>query len=168
MLVPLAVLGFVVGSYADCSKDEIFKLLDKGYSKAEVDGICGKSKKKSSSKWITPTNSVCKSNGGNINKDNVCEANWRNAKNICSVNGGRLATYNELKKVILDCGGIINDNKNIRYKSCFEKKGFVANNDYWSSTTDALYNSSAWGLFFYGGGDLRDSKTTNSSVICIK
>ena len=33
-----------MGSYANCNKDEIIKLLDKGYSKVEVDKICEEEK----------------------------------------------------------------------------------------------------------------------------
>jgi uncharacterized caspase-like protein len=39
------------------------------------------------SKWIKPTNSVCEANGGELYKG-VCQANWKNAKKICSASGG--------------------------------------------------------------------------------
>jgi len=110
----------------------------------------------STSKWINPSNSVCKANGGKFYKG-VCYANWKDAQKICSVSGGRLPTIDELKKVITDCGGNItyalfsdNGKKNINnsdYQKCYKKKGFESN-FYWSSTInkDYRYKNDVWGV----------------------
>ena len=161
LLVPLAVFGFVVGSYADYSKDEIFKLLDKGYSKTEVDGICGKSKKKSSSKWITPTDKQVK---------------WKKAKELCENNGGRLPTIEELKEVVTDCGGEMKydssaerkrNRNNSRYQSCCNEKGF-SSNYYWSATTYANNRDIAWLVYFYNGNVYNNYKDSNYYVRCVR
>ena len=81
LLVLLVVLGFAVG----CDKKE--------------------ASEKKESKWITPSDSVCKSNGGEI-KDNGCEANWENANKICSASGGSLPSIDLLSFIaVVDCGG---------------------------------------------------------------
>jgi hypothetical protein len=95
VLVPLVVLGFAVGSYADCSKDEIMKLLDKGYSKSEVDGVCGKSAKKTDLVWGKPNSKTCIANGGKMS-EGVCTSTWSVANNICSVLNGQLPNIYEL------------------------------------------------------------------------
>ncbi len=58
-----------------------------------------------SSNWITPMESICKSKGANKVSDGVCDVNWKNAKKICSESGGRLPNIDELRKVIINCGG---------------------------------------------------------------
>jgi len=180
MLVPLAVLGFVVGSYADCSKDEILKFLDKGYSKTEVDGICGKNEsKKEELTWITPSDKICKANGGEIGKHG-CKAEWLKAEDICHASGGELPTIEELKKLVADCGGInttyddkdwysVTD-KNIAnksYQACYKEKG-LSPNLYWSSSTIKGYEYNAWVLFFYYGGVYGYNKGHNHYVSCVR
>jgi len=85
-------------------------------------------------------------------KDTGEKAEWKKAKVICRAKGGRLPTIEELRKVIMDCGGVINDgknnNKNSSYQSCYKAKGFASNN-YWSSTTNASVSSDAWYVSFY-------------------
>jgi len=140
ILVPLAVLGLAVGSYADCSKDETLKLIDKGFSKSEINGICNKSESKPKGLiWVTPSDRVCKANGGKIDKHGICDAHWMEAKDICRASGGRLPDRYELKKVIVDCGGTVDDytnNKaNSAYQSCYKRKGFSSSYDYWSSSS---------------------------------
>ena len=178
MLLPLAVFGLVVGSYADCTKNEIMKLIDTGYSKTEIKGICKRSEpKKEKSKWINPTQKVCKANGGKMN-GYICKSNWSNAKNICSASGGRLPTIDELRKVITDCGGEIKEEddattewtrnkKNTFYQACYKKKGFLSSNDYWSTTTNACESSVAWYVAF-NRGDYWLSKTSEGSIRCVR
>ncbi len=92
----------------------------------------------------------------------------------------RLPTIDELKKVIVDCGGInttlddddwdtITDkNKNNNhYQECYKSKGFTSY-DYWSSTTYASYTSYAWFVDFYGGYTGYGYKSGNSSVRCVR
>ena len=146
------------------------KFLDKGYSKAEVDGICGKSESKSSSKWITPTNSVCKANGGQIDRHGTCEAPWIMSKDICHASNLRLPTINELKKVIVDCGveveHNINNKTDLSYKNCYNKKGFSSHYLYWSSTTYTLNSLDAYFADFNVGNDPHGAKTLKVAVLC--
>ena len=172
VLVPLAVFGLVVGSYANCSKDDILKLIDKGFTKTEINGICGKSEKKTSLKWITPSNKTCMSYGGKIKKG-VCEASWSTAKDICSASGGRLPSVYELKKVIVDCGGTIDDSdnneKNFVYQNCYKQKGFSSSyNNYWSSTGNGSGTSYAWGVNFVDGYTDSGDKSYNNYVRCVR
>jgi len=55
-------------------------------------------KPKITSKWIRPTKSVCKANGGEID-NGECIANWENAKKICSASGGKLPTREDFLKL---------------------------------------------------------------------
>jgi len=170
VLVPLAVLGFAVGSYADCSKDEILKLIDKGFTKTEIKGICEKSEKKTSLKWITPSKKTCNSYGAKI-EDGVCTANWLTAKDICSASSGRLPSVYELKKVVVDCGGTINDTdnnqKNSLYYDCYKQEGFTSGN-YWSSTTLASLTNYAWYVYFYTGYTYSHYKSYGANVRCVR
>ena len=162
VLVPLMVLGLSVGSYADCTKDEIMKLIDKGYSKTEINGICGKNEpKKTKSKWFSPTNK---------------KVTWKKAKEVCRDNGGRLPTREELKRVVINCGGKMKDNNsaasernrnNDNYQSCYKRKGFTSYT-YWSSITYANYTSLAWGVNFYGGFMDCYPKSNNNNVRCVR
>ena len=80
----LVIIGFTILSYANCSKEEVIKLGDKGHSKLEINKICEKDKpKKEELKWISPSKKVCKENEGKM-IGGICRANWSNAKNICS------------------------------------------------------------------------------------
>ena len=182
-LVLLVIFGFVVGSYASCSKDEFIKFIDKGYSKTEIDVICGKSentetkeKKKEVFKWISQsaTNNVCKSNGGEI-KNEICEAEWSDAKKICSASGGRLPSVDELKRVVRDCGGeIANDigaiwDKNAynsSYQSCYKNKRF-SSTYYWSTTSNVSDTNNAWYVHFYNGDSNNYAKSNINAVRCV-
>lgn len=172
VLIPLAVLGLVVVSYADCSKDEIMKLIDKGYTKTEINGICGKSEsKKKELEWVTPSNKTCVSYGGEIDKHGVCESNWATAKDICSASNATLPSLYELKKVIVDCGGKIDDfdnnSANSSYQSCYKRKGFTSYY-YWSSTTRASNTNYAWYVYFSNGGTDYYNESTNNNVRCVR
>ncbi len=89
------------------------------------------------SKWIKPSDSVCRANGGKL-YEGVCQAYWENAKKICRASGGRLPSRADLKKVVVDCGGSFTTygnkdwdsltDKNIAnksYQACYKQKGFV-------------------------------------------
>ena len=175
ILVPLAVFGLVGVSYANCSKDEIIKLIDKGYFKTEINRICGKSKSKSkskqeTSKWINPTQKVCNANGGKISYGD-CKADWSNAKAICQASGGRLATLDEFKKVITDCNGTLGDFysnlKNSAYHNCLDKKDFSSK--YWSSTDNGPKNNPAWGAWVFGGNEMTGyGKSQEFYVRCMR
>ena len=89
VLMLLVVLGFAVGCENKTEPNE----------------------KKTELKWINPTQKVCQANDGKMD-DDICEANWSDAKDICRASGGRLPTIDELKKVVTDCGGTIDDYDN--------------------------------------------------------
>ena len=171
VLVALMVLGFAVASYADCNKNEIMKLIDKGYSKTEINGICGKSEaKKKKSKWISPTQKVCKANGGKMD-GYTCKANWSDAKDICRASGGRLSTIDELKKVLTDCGGTIDNDNNKAdsvYQDCYKKKGFSDSSNYWSSTSFVDREDVAWFVYFNDGYVNGTHKDSNYYVRCVR
>ena len=92
--------------------------------------------------WAKPSQSVCESNGGSYNGD--CDANWENAKIICSAIGGVLPNRETLSEIVTDCGGYIgisyNNSVNESYQACYREKGFSPLH-YWSSTT-SVHNSS--------------------------
>ena len=120
-------------------------------------------------KWVKPSQSVCESNGGSYNGD--CDANWENAKIICSAIGGVLPNIETLKTVITDCGGGIDDFSNNRenesYQACYKEKGFTSN-IYWSSTTFVSNSSEAWAIGFDAGNLLLGSKENEPSVRCVR
>lgn len=122
----------------------------------------------STSKWLKPTNSVCEANGGKLYKG-VCQANWKNAKKICSASGGSLPTIDDLRKVVTDCGGVIDDYtnniNNSNYQTCYKQKGFTSS-WYWSSTEED--SSYAWRVLFDGGFDLWNLKAVNNYALCVR
>jgi hypothetical protein len=131
------------------------------------------------SKWIDVHATVCRSNGAKMS-NGVCVANWKNAKKICSASGGRLATKEELEKVVTDCGGIFiaYDDKdwssvtdkniaNQSYQSCYQKKGF-ASGHYWSSTTYAGNSDYAWRVRFNLGSQSDNRKNDSLYVRCVR
>ncbi len=131
---------------------------------------------KPTSKWITPKDSVCRANGGKIDKNGECKVNWDNAKKICSVSRGYLPTIEELKKVVFDCGGLISlssigkessKNKNsMHYQKCYKRKIFFNSNYYWSSTIIENYNDDAWNLNIFNGHINYLSKKSNLYLKC--
>ena len=122
-------------------------------------------------KWIKPTNSVCRANSGEM-KNGRCKANWENAKNICSASGGRLATEKELQQVVTDCGGIVNykfkgedwekNFKNYNFQSCVVQKGFHLYGIYISSTNNSTCVSLGSGYTGY------NITYKNADVHCIR
>ncbi len=129
----------------------------------------------STSKWLKPTNRVCEANGGKLYKG-VCKANWKNAKKICSASGGKLPSRADLKKVVVDCGGIVNsnwhgidatkNNNNTSYQSCYKEKDFSDNNYYW--TREEKDSSSAWGVLFDLGDDRWHNKSFHGYALCVR
>jgi len=119
------------------------------------------------SEWIKPSNATCTSNGGEVTT-NGCKAKWEDAKTICSVSGGSLPSIERLRKVVTDCGGIINNknNKNnVSYQACFKNKGFTIW-VYWSKT--AKNSSSAWLVTFLQGNDGWSITTVSNDILCIR
>ncbi len=158
---------------AECSKNEVLKLIDKGFLKTEISSICGISKEttaptREEDKWVTPENSICRNNGGKISYD-ICTANWYNAKKICNVSGGRLPDLSELKKLVGDCGGVIDMGKqnsdNLSYRKCILRKGFL-DYTYWSSTLYFDYARTVNLHFGHTGKDTLDDLF--SGVTCIR
>ena len=134
--------------------------------------------------WITPQNSICKSNGGKT-LNGECRASWTNAKSICQASGGRLATINELKQVITDCGGEIGslaskrelydrNQKNSSYQQCVKEKGFHSNStNYWSISpaifaTHIIRTNSQYINFKSGYESGTAQKGTKLDVRCVR
>ena len=125
------------------------------------------------SKWIKPTDSICKANGGKLYKG-ICNATWKNTKKICSASGGKLPSRDDFHKVITDCGGIADANSdeygknknNSRYQYCFKQKGFTDN--YWYWTREENDSSSAWSVLFNLGYDRWRSKSSSHYALCVR
>ena len=121
--------------------------------------------------WITPTDSICNDNGGIVYSEyNLpCTANWDNGKNICRKSGGELPSIDVLRQVIIDCGGILNDDdkneKNQSYQTCYKEQGFTSAS-YWSSTKRT--SDSIWGIRFQLGDEVWGGKDATSAIRCIK
>ena len=132
------------------------------------------------SKWITPSNNTCKSNGGTV-KSNGCKGNWLDAKNICSASEGRLPTIEELRKIISGCGGRnlkvgngqlkknTDKNKaNLSYQSCYKAKGFTSD-DHWSSSSYVSNDRHAWYVDFKYGYTYNHNKTHDEDYVrCVR
>ena len=117
----------------------------------------------SGSKWFSPT------------KKNI---SWKKAKQICRDNDGRLPTIEELKEVVVNCGGINTKDawnsvghknmENKAYQSCYKRKGFTRSGGYWSSTAYVLDSSFAWFVLFYYGQDSWNIKSHEYPVQCVR
>ena len=130
-------------------------------------------------KWITPTVSSCKSNGGEIDSNGFCSTFWENAKKICSTNSARLPTIEELEEEMRKCEGIVvknqsnyiglwNKNKaNNHYQKCYKAKGF-GSSYYWSFTTSENYSLGAWIVNFLNGLSSVSSKPNDYYVRCVR
>lgn len=153
--------------------------------------VDGCDKREPELKWIMPPDTICKKNGGYIDNDGYCVANWKNSKKICSATGGRLATNDEYIKVIIDCGGEITDyiadsiseedniaeadtialeernRNNASYQSCRKKKGFVSLS-YWSSNEVVGNSTGAWGFLPSLGFIADDAKRFKDNVVCVR
>jgi len=122
--------------------------------------------KQSETKWIKPSDSTCMGTGGKIMLG--CVANWKDAKAICLAMGGILPSITELRKVVTDCGGTINDdstrNSHI-VELCFIKKGFFTHIPYWSRTDED--SSYAWSLNFGNPNDSLSDKLEINHILCV-
>ncbi len=168
----LTIVSLTTILSADCSKDEVEKLLSKDFSTKEIKSICGENKNIIiNTEWIELSKKECIDAGGEM-YNGVCLANWSVATKICSVAGGRLATRYELKNSIIQCGGMIDEyNQNIKsesYQQCCKKDGFSPMYDYWSSTSCRTNSEDAW-VAYIGSGDVYNyNKDGKSYVRCIK
>ncbi len=172
MKLTLAVLLIILFSgsiYAECSKNEVMKLVDKGFSKTEINSICGIAQK--ADKWITPTDITCKANGGRIIPDGVCSANFQDAKAICSASDGRLPTINELEKVIKYCGGDIGkagaNYANDNYQACCRRKGFTPDAMYHYVSYQGWSNGMVPVVNFRNGLSKWSKMTSNNEILCV-
>lgn len=168
------------GSWSGCTKSEVIKLIDKGFSKAEISNICDLSNMSQTAasspkgRWIDPGSKACRSGGGYLEKG-ICSATRQHAKDICRIRGGRLPAKHELMEVIAACGGDTANNQdawsknkeNKAYRDCFRKKGFSASDFYWSSTPYAGISDKVWYVEFDFGGQGGDFKINNGYVRCI-
>lgn len=125
-------------------------------------------------KWITPSNSICKNNGGKIESDG-CYANWNSANKVCrSLENARLASINELIAVLSKCGGIINtweqNRVNQSYQKCYKAKGFSDGSWlwYWSDTKDDRKSDSFRAINFDNGANNNPKVTNTLLVRCVK
>ena len=164
-------------SYASCSKAEVMKLIDKGFSKTEISSICDIQTKRSTttkpkSKWISPARKACTKNGGKLKSGGICVADWHSAKGICNAAGGRLPNINELKSVVTNCGGEINDYYNNRndssYQACCKQKGFSSSDGYWSSSVYVSSTKLAWYVYFKNGSTSDYYKASEYYVRCVR
>jgi hypothetical protein len=124
----------------------------------------------SSAGWVKPTKTVCTSNGGKLD-NGICKVNWKNAKDICQASGARLPTVNELKKVIISCGGgddYDNNMNNSDYQSCYQRRGFSNKDWYWSSTEYNNDSSGAQLVNFHDGNGYWLSKSYESYFLCVR
>lgn len=159
----ILALSLSTSIYAECSKNEVIKLVDKGFSKSEIDNICNKTV----IKWASPSEHNCRSNGGGYSPStSSCWSTWSEAKNICRASGGRLPSIDELKNEVSKCGGIsknydsedmsygymdISSESHKSYIACIKNADF-GTTYYWSSTTNGDSSNVAWINYFRTGG----------------
>ena len=156
------ILVFLAGSVSILSALYLFSEIRRDIDKLVVEKkVEVKVEATSTSKWFSPTNK---------------EVTWKKAKELCKDNGGRLPTIEELKKVVIDCGGEMKDDNsaewkrnknNDNYQSCYEEKGFKASY-YWSSTSFVGFEDGAWVVGFGDGDVYWYGKNYNYSVRCVR
>jgi len=183
IIVPSIVVGLVVSSYASCNKDEILSLVDTGFSKQEIKDICKseapkiveKTQNKEDNKWLSPSKELCLSKGGAM-RDKGCETSWIKANKICKAMDSRLATIEELDKVMLDCGAVMKtdsfkerqgNSENSDYVTCHEKQGF-SSAPYWSSSDSKKGKEYVWNAYFGSGSHADFYRNGQEFVRCIK
>jgi len=122
--------------------------------------------------WIDPPRKVCSKNGGKFIHKDGCKASWIDANRICHASGGKLPTIDELKKVVMQCGGEIdtyeNNLYNLSYQQCYKQKGFGHDKNYWSETTTFYDVYGAWSINFKYGSQDDSYKNCLNDVKCIK
>jgi len=122
-------------------------------------------------KWITPSSEACIKNGGKVDPNNICLADWESAKRICSAAEGRLLSINELKSAVTSCGGKIdeyNSNKHdLAYQSCYKRKGFFPTGRYWSSYVFEALEENTQVVYFEPGYTNYTLKTNEGYVRCV-
>lgn len=174
--MPIETYFRKVGGKVFSSSEQRPMLKNSFYGKFSFGGVVVPPPPLATSKWITPTNSVCKANGGKIVKG-VCRANWKNAKKVCSASGGQLPSRADLHKVIIDCGGIADANsdeesknlENSSYQICYKQKGFFDNwYYYWSREIYEKDSSNALRVYFGNGDAYWDVKKIDSYVRCVR
>ncbi len=116
--------------------------------------------------WLTPSNTICKDNGGEISVYGTCKASWENAQKICAKHDAKLPTIEALKKVASTCKS--KEKSNDLYMKCYKNHGFTGSSSYWSSTSDKKYPQSAYGMNFYSAAATAGSKTYAVDIRCIK
>jgi len=101
-------------------------------------------------------------------------ANFETAKKVCRAAGGRLPTFNELKKVPQSCGVRVakfghNGNEMPRtYYSCTRQKGFMQKT-YWTKTPSKKTPSYIIIVDFFNAGESSNSPFGERAHIrCIK
>lgn len=125
-------------------------------------------------KWVTPSKSVCESNGGDGHsyEENQCLSYWKNAEKICTKSSARLPTINELRAVVTNCGGIIDDfqnTNNTAYTTCYRKEGFADLLTYLSSSNSLNDNDSVMSISFTYGFEYTEKKVDELGYVrCVK
>jgi len=129
----------------------------------------------SSTKWITPTRTICINNGGEV-KDDGCSSSWDIAQTICAKSFGKLPSLDILLNEVRQCGGFLTDdiqsteaNANIgnaRYQQCYKDKGFFARH-YWSSDVYKVKPNKVWGVYWHAGSKSYIGKANDRYVRCV-
>lgn len=100
--------------------------------------------------WINPQKDVCIANGGKVDQNGFCYANWRNAEKICIQSNAILPAIESLKEELTDCGGVLDDVSQEESRSdalkCYQEKGFLLKEAYWTSNRYDQYN--VYGVHF--------------------
>ena len=166
----------VTSTHATCTKEQVFTLLEKDFSKKEINSVCGIESRHrflAKHKWVDASAISCTKYNGKMVK-NTCRANWHQAKQICENMHLRLASAYELKMVVQECGGVIDDNTNNRrnkaYQACYKEYGFLdaSFNDHWSSNTNLMHEEKAWIVSFVYGFTYSSDKRNSFYVRCAK
>ncbi len=125
--------------------------------------------------WVSATDNSCKQYSGVVSQ-HTCAATWQNAQEICKVNGATLASVEEIKKAIIDCGGKITDSamseeakanmKNTKYQECIKAKGFAHFS--WTGTTNQQNTNYALYANFEVGGIFNYNKNNKQTFHCMR
>jgi hypothetical protein len=160
---------------AECTEKEKKELVDHKFSKSDITWVCARR-----DKWIGPLKDMCIKYNGIIDRDGNCEISWSNAKDICHIIGGRLPSLEELKEIVIECGGtytkfsdtryrmFIEENmENKDYRLCYTNKGFESYY-YWSSETDSNNSNTPLLVGFGAGDESRGDMSVKAYMTCIK